>query len=1794
MKMKRILSGILAASLLMIQMPAGVFAEETQSWQETQTYQALNEENLSEEDEPAFEENQETEASENATLEIATPESAAEEKDTEQESAADEYTEVTDNAESIVTYEIPADAQVVASGNCGAEGDNVKWTVMQWDDPETHAPIMQLTISGSGRMEDYRQYTTRPRQNYYLNRLVVEEGVTSIGDYAFNGSSYEANYKEIQEIQLPSTIEKIGEQAFCWNLTYVRKISIDEANPYYKTIDDVLFTKDGKTLIYAAPKLLNRKGIYSVPEGVEEIKPFAFANSEYVYVKLPNSLTKIDDGAFNSAEISLMIVPDNVTYIGATALRGISEIVIPEKVQFISASAFESSSTKCRFAGTEEQWNAITWGAPGGYGTTSAPDVDVTFNYELPEKVELNSGYCNGTLFWEITTDGELTIYGGGDMPNFQYGGGPWISGKGGLATGSILNEGGTLQDSWDYQNCINKITIQDGITSIGSYAFDLVPYYGVNSIEIPVSVQKIGEKAFGAAIDNEKGGGIKEFRYAGSAEQWAELYASCDEETQKIFDSTNVVIENKGIENYVAGILENYLGWKITSAGKLYIEDLRNGNRNRDNYSAEPDFSLSSSSGKTVPWCDAREYIKTVEFGENIDLKGIANRSDYVDYTGFFKDCANLKEFNWFESETKIPFEMFKGCISLSAFTIPDYVTEISRSAFENCEKLSAITIPEGVTEIENKTFSGCKNLENVVIPNSVTKIGYQSFAGCQSLESIELPENITYLGGAFSDCENLKKINLPESITSIGADVFKNCKSLQMITLPEKITEIPDSAFLGCTALTNIRIPSNVTTIGPSAFMDCSNLATVIIPEGVTAIKGNAFQNCTSLTQIYLPKGVEIGDHAFDGCDNLKVVYYGGAARSEISADILPKAEWKCNAKAEDSWFYKHVSFFTEWDEENQKAWFDDNYVLASAVTENTDKTSIENAKNLVGKYVYVTENRSLSNYIEDYELLKIEPVEMKRGTVEEKNGTTLIIAGDEYELSSECANTMITVGDDITYFIKDNEIVGIRLVSKEKGVLTSWNKQTSRMVISGRGYRLSALANIGAGNSLGNGSFYNTDVIFETDGEQVYSIKAAPKSNYNDYNPTSPEYWEDSNRVLRDQANADFMTQEQIWEEKYKAYTKAVSEAVKKEANESAGVASDEKTIKELADEMQAFDEKTGNYPKYITFAGNDVSKRCKDVAYKALAKMFYENLQNRMNFGKVNTSDTMAGVALVKSVMNSLQKEKFDETIDGVHVMIAPMGISSAQFGKITCERGTKTYSGTISSSQKCQEAVNELYEQTQQLAQNAEINFAKTLWKELLGKTPSELVEGQLEKQLKSVADRCERKLGITLAQKFTNVKVGDVQTILNDSISYYKTVKSLFKMKDGQFPDQLEQMMTFKPTDTTVKDQAVKAALNALERQTNKLNTMIDKYMNGTLYKVVDGRLKLQVACPVEVSVYNMAGEQVAFVGNETSWATDGIEITQDGEEKSILVMNDEQLCFVITGTNEGVFTVSIEEQDGAGMAIGRLNYYDVPISADQSYEVTTKEGLEANGNDMPLVSENETVQADEYIAADRPKVVSISADAQADDGTVGGTVTGVGTYVPGDLVTLCAEPNDGYEFIGWFDGDTLKSVSSAYHFAAREDSMLCAQFYHDTAVHVNAYADGEGIALGGGSYQKGENVILVAIDDDDANVTFLGWFNGDAQVSAEREYQFTASEDVELTARWQTEPKYVLGDVNNDGKINVVDAYLIRCYAAQLNTLDDTQQLAADVNRDGRINVVDAYLVRCYAAQLIKEFPAA
>lgn len=49
------------------------------------------------------------------------------------------------------------------------------------------------------------------------------------------------------------------------------------------------------------------------------------------------------------------------------------------------------------------------------------------------------------------------------------------------------------------------------------------------------------------------------------------------------------------------------------------------------------------------------------------------------------------------------------------------------------------------------------------------------------------------------------------------------------------------------------------------------------------------------------------------------------------------------------------------------------------------------------------------------------------------------------------------------------------------------------------------------------------------------------------------------------------------------------------------------------------------------------------------------------------------------------------------------------------------------------------------------------------------------------------------------------------------------------------------------------------------------------------------------------------------------------------------------------------------------------------------------------------------------------------------------------------------------------------------------------------------------------------------------------------------------------------------LGDVNNDGKVNIIDARWLLQASSGSRTLDDAQKTVADVNGDGKVNIIDA-----------------
>lgn len=117
----------------------------------------------------------------------------------------------------------------------------------------------------------------------------------------------------LKELQIPVTVTRL-EWCFYDCLTLAR-ITVDEANPEYCSVDGVLFTKDKRILI-AYP---NAHGnTYYVPEGVVEIGHFAFKSCRNIeFVHLPNSVIRIGHNAFYQCDnLRKVFLPEGLCELG--------------------------------------------------------------------------------------------------------------------------------------------------------------------------------------------------------------------------------------------------------------------------------------------------------------------------------------------------------------------------------------------------------------------------------------------------------------------------------------------------------------------------------------------------------------------------------------------------------------------------------------------------------------------------------------------------------------------------------------------------------------------------------------------------------------------------------------------------------------------------------------------------------------------------------------------------------------------------------------------------------------------------------------------------------------------------------------------------------------------------------------------------------------------------------------------------------------------------------------------------------------------------------------------------------------------------------------------------------------------------------------------------------------------------------------------------------------------------------------------------------------------------------------
>lgn len=83
----------------------------------------------------------------------------------------------------------------------------------------------------------------------------------------------------------------------------------------------------------------------------------------------------------------------------------------------------------------------------------------------------------------------------------------------------------------------------------------------------------------------------------------------------------------------------------------------------------------------------------------------------------------------------------------------------------------------------------------------------------------------------------------------------------------------------------------------------------------------------------------------------------------------------------------------------------------------------------------------------------------------------------------------------------------------------------------------------------------------------------------------------------------------------------------------------------------------------------------------------------------------------------------------------------------------------------------------------------------------------------------------------------------------------------------------------------------------------------------------------------------------------------------------------------------------------------------------------------------------------------------------------------------------------------------------------------------------------------------------------------------------------YSSDEAFNVTFNFEPNKEALLGDVNGDGEITIVDSTILQKYIVGQTTLDDETLNVADVNKDGAVTVVDATLIQKFVVKAITEF---
>ena len=655
--------------------------------------------------------------------------------------------------------------------------------------------------------------------NTKLTTIVFERGAQeaalTIGARAF------ANCTAMERITLPARLANIDLSKYivrdgevttndCKNAfagcTALKSIMVASGSTNFKSVDGVIYSGDGKTLLYC-PNTVS--GAFTVPSGTVTIAAGAFIGCDRITeVTLPNSVTLVGEYAFYGLRDSLTkvtfggnglnaVVINKYAFTGCTALTDIvyesgSQVSIIEEGAFKGCTSLEmvripTSMTKIGYEAFAD-CTAITmieFAASSknlAFGESVFKNCSSLTVVNLPANVTTIPGIFGGcTSLQEVNVAEDSQYLTSIDGVVFTY---------------------DKTEVLFFPRAKTGQYRLPETVSVIGNGVFANVT--GLTKLYISNAITRIGEGAFmNASITN--------IVFEGSEA------------------ATELVIEASAFEGAKFGTLTlpahtTVIGDRAFANANYANVKMSEGVVSLGNYAF---YGVSVTRALTVP-----ASVKTI--GEYC----FASRT--VGYSDKYATKVTLTvENSQLETIGKHAFDGNEKQVSIE---IPATVTSIGDYAFYSCTKLATITFGENsvLETIGGHAFHSCSAVTSLTIPKTVTTIYAKAFYGCSKMTTITFEEGGTedLVIGKVYEYTSLNATGMSVRNAEVG-EVFNNCNALATASLPSRLVEIaPRTFYYAGYSVPKLTVTfgedSRLANIGEYAFYG-ANLEEIVIPKTV-----------------------------------------------------------------------------------------------------------------------------------------------------------------------------------------------------------------------------------------------------------------------------------------------------------------------------------------------------------------------------------------------------------------------------------------------------------------------------------------------------------------------------------------------------------------------------------------------------------------------------------------------------------------------------------------------------------------------------------------------------------------------------------------------------------------------------------------------------------------------------------------------------------------------------------------------------------------------------------------------